>query len=48
MIVTIHGFPIYYEWYGGGDDLVFLHGFICSLEDWRWTAGHSPTNIRKL
>ena len=34
----IAGTGIYYERFGAGPDLVFVHGYTCNLEDWRTIA----------
>ncbi len=39
---------LYYERFGQGVDLVFLHGYTCSLEHWRWTAVQLSRSYRIL
>jgi len=37
-ITTSDGVRLYYEQNGSGHDLVFLHGYTCTLNDWRSIA----------
>ncbi len=48
LITFLQDFPIYYERYGQGTELVFLHGYTCSLEHWRWTADLLSSSYRVL
>lgn len=45
---NLNGTSIYYEQSGSGPDLVFLHGYTCNLEDWRWTANALAERYRVL
>jgi pimeloyl-ACP methyl ester carboxylesterase len=47
-IYDLYGVPIYYELYGEGPDLVFFHGYTCSMEDWRWTADQLSKSFHVL
>jgi pimeloyl-ACP methyl ester carboxylesterase len=47
-IYDLAGVPIYYESYGVGPDLVFFHGYTCSMEDWRWTADQLANSFHVL